>query len=103
MEAAKPGPGEQSMSLTTANTTAAAFDLLVDMKNWATVLEDRQELSKGTCALLRVGTCDAYLSTNNFRLAWYHVREMLVVVFREAPDSPHKSLHGWRSSHTSLL
>lgn len=49
-EAVKPGP----TSLTAANATAAAFDLLVDtIQNWATVIEDRQELSKGTCALLR--------------------------------------------------
>lgn len=52
-ESGKQGPGGQPMRLTTVNATAAAFDLLVDtIQNWATVIEDRQELTKGMCALL---------------------------------------------------
>lgn len=48
--AEKLGPQGQSLNLTTANATAAAFDLLIDtIENWATVIGDRQDLCKGTC------------------------------------------------------
>lgn len=61
-EAGKPGAGERPMSMTTANATAAAFDLLIDtIQNLATVIEERQELTKGTCALLWEGTYYPYL------------------------------------------
>ena len=63
-EAGKAGPEGRPMSMTTANATAAAFDWLIDtIQNLATVIEERQELTKGTCALLR-RTNYAYLWLN---------------------------------------
>lgn len=89
MEAGKPGPGGQPLSLTTANATAAAFELLVDtIQNWAVVIEDRQELSKGTCALLYA--MYAVFSDDISKIPW------------KLPFPSLGSFQAWRSSHSPL-
>ncbi|KAM3576110.1 hypothetical protein VYU27_001986 [Nannochloropsis oceanica] len=46
-EEKKVGPVNRPTTLTMTNTTTAAFDLLVTtIENWATLIEDRQDLSK---------------------------------------------------------